>query len=607
MPVKRKMVSKFTGLKTVVKDPRELEDGTPQDALNSITGKDGDHIELRLGTQLLGKTRATGAGKVTGLKVGLLGSKEIPFFSYGRSLKYYDSVTNDTIEVGTNLLPAAANGEDVALESYNNLAGSFIYASSPHSSIYKIPLANPGSAVDQNSLSFRGYIKAKQNRLFNWNNLVNSTGAWNKTDLNLSYVDKTLFSAYTQITKESIGTGDGNTKAFTGTLAGRTGTRTLFTVQVFSPVTALATITNITQASSAVVTAVNTFAVGDVVLFSNVVGMTEINGLVGTVTSADGTHFTVAINSTTFTGYGSAGNAGKCEIFNDNNDGTLTSTLGGTGTINYATGTISVSFNTAPIASQSLIVNYLWEDSTSQGICDFSFTSSNRTTGQGDYFAQKDGGGDFMNLYAIGDDLICLHRLKSWDLVLTADDTKATNMPYRDKVNIPYWRAGDETDDGILALFIGDKNYPKLAILSFGQYTTNIVPSILSDDIDLTGYGTDYPVVKRWGDYDILCLQNQTNGVNDPGNDVMFIRNIKSGFFDKLDFPASVLDSYQGGLIAGDPASNNVFQLFSGYDDDGQIINNYWISNIDDLGSDGTKKYTLFIIEGYISKDQTIQ
>ena len=69
-------------------------------------------------------------------------------------------------------------------------------------------------------------------------------------------------------------------------------------------------ITAITKAASAVVTVgTHTFVVGDVVLFSGVVGMTEINGLTGTVTAFDATTITVNINSTGFTTYVSGGTA----------------------------------------------------------------------------------------------------------------------------------------------------------------------------------------------------------------------------------------------------------------------------------------------------------
>jgi hypothetical protein len=67
-------------------------------------------------------------------------------------------------------------------------------------------------------------------------------------------------------------------------------------------------VTAITQAASAVVTVgAHTFAIGESVYFSGVVGMTQINGLRGTITGTTGTEITVAINSTAFSAYASAG------------------------------------------------------------------------------------------------------------------------------------------------------------------------------------------------------------------------------------------------------------------------------------------------------------
>jgi hypothetical protein len=63
-------VSTFRGLNTFIKDLKTLKPGVASSSNNWITGKYGDHIELRRGTQLLGQTRQTGAGKITGLGVG---------------------------------------------------------------------------------------------------------------------------------------------------------------------------------------------------------------------------------------------------------------------------------------------------------------------------------------------------------------------------------------------------------------------------------------------------------------------------------------------------------------------------------------------------------
>ena len=69
------------------------------------------------------------------------------------------------------------------------------------------------------------------------------------------------------------------------------------------------TITAITLAKPAVVTASNSLAVGDVVVFGAITGMPEMQGRIGIVTVASGSSFTVNIDSTSFSGAGTAGAA----------------------------------------------------------------------------------------------------------------------------------------------------------------------------------------------------------------------------------------------------------------------------------------------------------
>jgi hypothetical protein len=71
-----------------------------------------------------------------------------------------------------------------------------------------------------------------------------------------------------------------------------------------------ATITGISQANPAVVTASNNFSNGDIVFISNVAGMTEVNGLTFTVANASATTFELSgIDSTAYTLYTSGGAA----------------------------------------------------------------------------------------------------------------------------------------------------------------------------------------------------------------------------------------------------------------------------------------------------------
>jgi|GEM_PF-643964 len=66
-------------------------------------------------------------------------------------------------------------------------------------------------------------------------------------------------------------------------------------------------ITNVTQASQAVITANNTLVAGQTVIINNVTGMVELNGNTYTVVSANATTVTINVNSTGFTPYISGG------------------------------------------------------------------------------------------------------------------------------------------------------------------------------------------------------------------------------------------------------------------------------------------------------------
>ncbi len=316
-------ISQFPGLNTAILDTFTLKKGVSPDSLNWITGKFGDNISLRRGQALLGQTRQTGAGKISGLGIATrYDGFQIPFYSHGRKVKYYNVATDDTVEIGSDLLPAVASNDDVWFVAYQNLAGSFIYYGSPNSSIYKTPASNPGSVVDQVVVDYRfGVAKVSQNRMFAGQRKGTTAGNLDKTGTYLSYIDKALLSLYTQTTGEAYGTGDAVTKTFLHTLTVVTGKKTAMYISVTDTV----------------------------------------------------------------------------ETFIDDRNGNMVGSLGGTGTVNYATGAVSVTFATAPAGSQAITCSYYTEDSTSTGILDFSGSSF----GQGATFRQDDGGGSLMAILPI--------------------------------------------------------------------------------------------------------------------------------------------------------------------------------------------------------------
>lgn len=523
-------VSQFSGLNTFIKDKKTLKPGVATSSKNWISAKYGDHIELRRGSLLLGETRENGAGKITGIGVGTrYDGVQVPFWSRGRKVEYYDSSTDDRAEVGTNLLPVAADGEDCWFAPYQNLAGSMMYVGSRNSGIYKIPVANPGSAVDQSISNHRfGVFRIGQGRSLAGRR--NGTVAGNKDDTGayLSQIDKALLSSYTQTTGEAYGTGDGSTETFAHSLAVVTGKKTCMYVSV-----------------------------------------------------TDGT-----------------------ETFVDDRDGNMVGSLGGTGTVNYATGAVSVTFATAPTNTQAITCSYYTEDATDDGILDFDTSATG--SGKPKNYRQDNGGVLKAIASFLGVDY-WLHQLKTWAVTLSLDDTESTNLPYRN-IGIPYERAAHETPEGILVIDTSNPSDPKVRRMEIAQNTNNltIVPTSISDALDLSIHDFDQAVAFRWGDYEIICCQERVNGTAVSHNSVMYVRNIFSGAWDKLDYRVSCLAILDGALIAGDAISNNVYTLFSGFDDDESIIANHWQDGQLNLKTDNLKRVHLMRVTGLIQKDQSI-
>ena len=607
-------VREWNGTNTLVKDTKDLLDGETGDSLNWITGQFKDHIELRRGSIQLGTNQITGAGRVTGLGIGTLrNGTQIPFFTYGQKIMYYDVVSNTNLEsTTTNILGSAANGEDVSVMPYQNLTGSYVYFTSPNSSIFKVAVANPASVLDLNSRAFRGQAKIDTNRMFMWQRKDQAGIIYNST-LYCGVSDQTDISAYTQKTAQNVGTGDGSTKTFVLALTADTVSNnvkdTIFGIEVAAPIAAGQSVTGISKASRAVVTMASTagFSIGTPVIIQGAGGMVEINGVIGIVMVViPNVSITISINSSTFTTYTSGGTAYPCEYFVDDQNGNLTSSLGGTGTINYVTGAGTVTFNTAPTNTSTIEAQFYEENSSSGGVTDFTIDAS--TAGKGKEFPQYDGGGMIQAVWPFDSVQYCFHIIKTWYVNLTNTDTNATNLPYRSNFGIPYGRAAYPTPDGILVLDNSHPVNPKIRFLEISPSVAaliTIVPISISDKLDLSQYGFNKCVTWRWGDYDIVSFQNVTNGVIDSVNTRTFIRNIYSSQWDLLDYSISCLAEYNGMLIAGDSLSNNVYILFSGFDDSNSLINNHWTSK-PYLFAEGVKKCNRFVIKGLIQQTQNI-
>ncbi len=530
----------FGGINTEISDIKKIADGVSPDSMNWLTGTERDFIALRRGTFLLGKTRRA-AGAITGLGVGTkYDGTQVPFFTSGRKAFYYDLASDDTVEIGSNLLPAGADGDEVSIFPYQNLAGAFVYMSSPNSSVYKIPVANPGSAVDQAVTEYKGFLKFGQSRAILFgrkgtNSSIDTTGLY------MSWVDAVSASTsppFTAVSSENLGTV--GAKTYTKTLAALSGVRTVFQIVV--------------------------------------------TGAVG---------------------------AGA-ETFTDDKNGNLVSNFGGTGTINYATGAIAVIFSANTTGSDPT-VSYYYETATSHGVLDFSF-SGTRVAGEGRYFSQFDGGGPLNAVFPLGNVFYGFHTAKTWQTTIPTDDddqgaTAASNLPFREKMGVsyPYSAFGGAT--GIFFINNSNPNRPEVYVLKLytGATAANIAaPQLISKALNLSPYVFSKAVLFEWGIYVLLSFQEIRDGATNPFNTKTFIYNKKSGVWDLTDYPCSRLAEYAGALISGDPLTQNIFTLFSGFDDDTNIIPNYWTSGFTNHGVPGQKRTGRMVVDGLIQPSQNI-
>lgn len=583
--------------------------GAASRSLNWLTK--GDWIELRPGSLYLGNASLQqGNGKASALKkvVGADGTEHL-VGAYGQKVVYFDIPTAEWIEVtalnpvvATNILGpnvVDSNGiasEMLSIEEYVGLAGNQLFINSPHcAGFFKIMTANLGTAVNvlDSLKNFNGNIKIDNNRTMLWGRQTDQTGIYG------SWVDA---QNYTTVTNEN-GTyvGDGATKVFAGQklTQGGVSSQTIFALQVFGQIQLAVNITGISQAPDAVVTAPgHGLNVGDKIFFSGVVGMTQINGEVATVQSVtDVNTVVIALDTTTFTAWASGGTVYRVEVFTDDFNGKLTSQLGGTGSINYATGAIALTFNTAPVAAGIIGWNYQWELSNNNGITDFTKkTLANvRVPGSGFYFPQAEGGGAIQNIKVYSSIYFCMHLKKTWELNIASDDSSATNLPYRQNVGSPSLLGAIETGNGIYYIDDTSQQNQRIRLLTYSVVgSSQIIPVAVSNNIKIDEYLFDQAAGFEWGDYILFAVRTQDSPVN---NRVLAYNKIWRSW-DVLDYAVSCFDAYNGTLVAGDSVSNNFQTLFSGYDDNGSTYPNFWVGMLDSILLPGLKGPRKFLLNG---------
>lgn len=487
----------------------------------------------------------------------------------GTKIQYDNGST--WVDVITGLTASA----DYAFSNYSSLAGTFTFAFGADG-IFKMNNANPGSyiALYNSAKNFKGRAFINKGRSILWNRTEDKTGVYG------SYIDTQNSTVYTSVSGESGGTGDGSTKTFTPTLAFKAAgaTRNAFGISVRGVTGAVKNITGLTAANPGVVTAVaHGYTTGDIVIIYAVVGMTQVNGKSYTITVVDADHFSIGVDTSAYTAYSSGGkaaNQSSQEVFTDAYLGALSSPAGGTGTINYITGAMSVTFNGTPVNTSPIVVSYQWEDSNIHGVTDFTH-STPRLPGEGFQFPQDSGGDAILNIL-IGQDN-AYYSMKSssvYRLFIADDDTASgtTNEIFYKDMGIMSWRGAISTQIGILFMNTANPEKPELTLLQKNPLGGEVLPKVLMSQFKFANYTWSDACFESYERFIPIACRSLTSSYND----VILLVDIAGKKVDIVFYPARTFATNAGNLYCGSPITLSVYNIFNGFDDKGLTIDNFW-------------------------------
>lgn len=328
---------------------------------------------------------------------------------------------------------------------------------------------------------------------------------------------------------------------------------------------------------------------------NEVLGASGSTTYTGTLTEATGTRFVFGIVVTGTTGAG-------VETFTDNYVGGLVGSLGGSGTINYATGAYSVTFNGA-VTSGNVEADYSYEDSNVGGITDFTF-SAPRTAGQGDIIPQEYLGEPIQSVLVFEGKYYSFKKTSVYELDLTNDDTNATNIVYRSDIGIPSMRSCVSVGKGMVYLDTANPDKPILSILQRNPIGGNLEPVNLTPLFKWENFEYENCTVDTWGEFILVSC-------NRPGssfNDRTMVVNVSQNYsVDITYYGANIFSKDVGLLYAGDSLTQSTYQIFSGFDDLGDIVENYWNGKLETYGDDRLKRYRWLRFKGLIDPDQVIE
>lgn len=287
------------------------------------------------------------------------------------------------------------------------------------------------------------------------------------------------------------------------------------------------------------------------------------------------------------------------EVYTDNYLGVLTGSLGGTGTINYATGAYTLSNSGVGTAA------YQWEDSNIKGVTDFTH-SSTRLAGEGFQFPQDIGGDAILNVVVGPDGAYYSAKSKSfYRLDISDDDLTADNNVYRQDIGIQSWRAVVSMQLGIIFMNTANPEKPELTLLQKNPIGGEVEPLVLFSQFDFSQYTWNDCCIDTYNKYILVACMS----LNSTFNDTILLGDVANKKIDITSYPARTFAKDSGNLYVGSPISLSVYKIYNGFDDMGLSIDNFWTGKNELFQGKGQptalKKHRKLRLRGLINPNQS--
>ena len=285
---------------------------------------------------------------------------------------------------------------------------------------------------------------------------------------------------------------------------------------------------------------------------------------------------------------------GTGEVFTDNFVGVLTGSLGGTGTINYISGVFTVSNSGVGTAG------YQWEDSNAGGVTDFT-KSGTRLAGEGFIFPQDEGGDPILNVLIGQNGYYSIKKQSAYLLSIDANDLGATNEVYRKQMGTLSYRGSFATSKGIIFMNTNNLEKPEMTVLEPNLAGDSLVPKVLFPKFKFANYVYDDCTIGSHERYILVACKTP----NATSNDTLLLCDVTAKTVNITNYSGRIFISDTGVLYMGSSIVQSTYQLFSGFDDDGYAIENYWTGKGETWGSENLKKYRKIWLKGGISNNQS--